>query len=119
MENSFLISIENNTNEPQLINLFSDSLAAGVIVTTSDYNYQKLQQIARTKGFKGNSLTANFEENLELEFVHNGKITHAVLNGRYEQDLILMDGLNNYIQFKCPPQKKFYLRMLTLSDVKV
>ena len=117
MENSFLISIVNNTNEPQLINLFSGSLKAGVIVTTGNFNYQALQLIARNKGFRGNSLTTNFDTSLELEFVHNGKSTHAVLNKRYEQAEILMDGLSNYILFTCPPQKKFYIRLLTLPYV--
>jgi hypothetical protein len=117
MESSFFVSIENNTNEPQLINLFSGSLEAGVIVTTGNYNYQALQLIARNKGFRGNSLTTNFDTSLKLEFVHDGKTTHAVLNGRYEQAEILMDGLSNYIQFTCPPEKKFYIRLLTLPDV--
>lgn len=117
MESSFLVSIENNTNQPQLINLFSGSLEAGVIVTTGNYDYHALQLISRNKGFRGNSLTTNFDTSLELEFVQNGKTTHAVLNGRYEQTAIELDGLNNYIQFTCPPQKKFYIRLLTLFDV--
>jgi hypothetical protein len=117
MQNPFLISIENNTDEPQLINLFSGSLEKGVTITTGNYSYQALQLLARTKGFMGNSLTTNFETSLELEFFHNGKITHAHLNGRYEQAQILIDGSNNYLQFTCPPKKKFNLRLSYLSEL--
>ena len=67
----------------------------------------------------GNSLTSNFETSLELEFVQNGKITYAVLNGRHEQDQIVMDGFDNYIQFTCPQQKQFYIRLLSLPDVSL
>ena len=55
MESSFFVSIGNNTNEPQLINLFSGSLEAGVIVTTGNYNYHALKLVARNKGFRGNT----------------------------------------------------------------
>jgi hypothetical protein len=83
MENPFFISIENNSDETQLINLFSGSLEEGVTIINGDYSYQALQLIAKTKGFRGNSVTTNFETSLELEFFINGKITHANLNGRY------------------------------------
>jgi len=117
MENSFFISIENNTNEPQLINLFSGSLKEGVTITTRDYSYQALQLIAKTKGFRGNSITTNFETNLQLELFHNGKITHANLNGRYEHEQIVIDGFNNYLQFTCPPQKKLNLRLSSIPKL--
>lgn len=119
MENSFLISIVNNTNEPQFINLFSGNLQAGVTITAGKYDYQELQLIARTRGFKGNNITSNFESSLALEFVQNGKTSRAVLNGRYEQDQIVMDGFDNYLQFTCPPQKQFYLRLLSFPDVSL
>ena len=112
MKNSFLISIENHTDEPKLINLFSGTLESGVTVTSENYFYQSLQLIARTKGFKGNSLTTNLETTIELDFFHNGKIIHANLNGRYEQEQILIDGFNNYLKFTCPPQKMFNISLL-------
>lgn len=118
MDNSFIISIDNANTEPQVINLFSGSLVPGVTLTTGDYDYQALQLMARTKAFKGNCITTNYEESLELEIVQEGKTWDTALNGRYEQEPIVLDGFNNYIQLTCPPQKKFYIRLLTLPDVQ-
>lgn len=53
MENPFFISLENNTDETKLINLFSGSLEEGVTIINGDYSYQALQLIAKTKGLRG------------------------------------------------------------------
>lgn len=113
MERGFIVDITNSTNEAQEVKLFAGSLAQGVLVTTMDkaYNFDALQMIAQQNGFVGNSITAGFEEGLQIEIVSNDKIEKVILNDRYESSEISINGTDQFILVTCPPNSNFYIRL--------
>jgi hypothetical protein len=116
MENGFIVNIMNTTAILQEIKLFSGELPEGILVQTLDNNYDfdGLQMAAQVKPFNGNSLTTNTDEALKICIVNMGKEEIIILNGRYEGPKIVIDGNNNFIKVDCPPNVKFYIRLLSI-----
>lgn len=116
MGNGFIVEITNKTNEPQEIQLFSGTIPKGISVQTMDNRYQfdSLQKGAQVNPFKGNTLTTNSEEAIEIEIVNKGNAEKIILNSRIEGVSIMIDGLANYIKFNCAPNSKFYIRLNTI-----
>lgn len=117
MENGFLVGIINNTSTVQEIKLFSGELPVGVSVKVrnSRYTFESLQLMAANKAFIGNTLTTNADEGIEVEIVHNEKTEKIILNGRHEGSEIVINGKDNYIKVLCPPDAKFYIRLLFID----
>ncbi len=116
MERGFIVEVFNDTSEAQEVKLFAGSLPKGLLVTTMDkaYNFDALQMIAQQNGFVGNSITAGFEEGLQIEIVSNVTVEKVILNGRYEAPDIIINGTDQFILVTCPPNSNFYIRLSML-----
>ena len=116
MQSGFIVDITNSTSEVQEVKLFTGSLPEGVLVNSMDktYNFDALQMMAQKNAFKGNSITTGFEEGLHIEIVSKDKIEKVILNGRYESPQIRINGTNEFVLVRCPPNSSFYLRLNTL-----
>jgi len=117
MENGFIVNIMNTTASLQEIKLFFGELPKGMLVQTLDntYDFDGLQKAAQMNPFTGNSLLTNSEESIQISIVNKGKEENIILNGRYEGPEIVIDGNNNFIKVHCPPNVKFYIRLLSIQ----
>ncbi len=116
MEHGFIVNITNGTSEAQEVKLFAGSLPQGVLVNTMDkaYNFDALQLMAQQNGFVGNSITTGFEGGLQIEIVNNVTVKKVTLKGRYESPEIRINGTDEFVLVRCPPNSSFYLRLNTL-----
>lgn len=116
MERGFIVDITNSQSQAQEVKLFAGSLPQRVLVNTMDkaYNFDALQTMAQQNGFIGNSITTGFEGELQIEVVSNVTVEKVTLNGRYESPEISINGTDQFVLVKCPPNSNFYIRLSML-----
>ena len=100
--NGFVIVIQNETNQKQLVRLFENvTLPDGVKINlhNSEYDHNLLQTLAQSKGFIGNGINSD----QELKFtISNGLTTEKYLTKFLTDKEILIDGLANYVEVEIP-----------------
>jgi len=118
MDNGFLIQITNKLNIFKQIYLFSNELPEGVDIQTlnGSYDFYALHKNAIDQPFVGNSITSNYSDIIQLEIINDGVCKHLELLGRFEGEMIKVDGNENSIKINCPPQSVFTLRLFLLRS---
>lgn len=117
MENGFIVEISNNNSTVQEVKLFSGNLSNGILVNTivNHFDFQGLKMAAQANPLIGNTLTTDSEYPLQIEIIQNKVSENIILKERHEGSNQVIDGQDNYIKIKCPPNAKFYIRLNTLS----
>ena len=116
MDNGFLIQITNKSNVFKQAYLFSYELPEGVDIQTlnGSYDFNALHKTAINQPFAGNSITSNYSDIIQLEIINDGVCKHLELLGRFEGEMIKVDGNENSIKVNCPPHSVFTIRLFSL-----
>ena len=116
MDNGFLIQIANKSNVIKQAYLFSYELPEGVDIQTlnGSYDFNSLHKTAINQPFTGNSITSNYSDIIQLEIINDGVCKHLELLGRFEGEMIKVDGNKNSIKINCPPHSVFTIRLFSL-----
>ena len=116
MDNGFLIQITNNSNVFKQAYLFSYELPEGVDIQTlnGSFDFNALHKTAINKPFAGNSITSNYSDIIQLEIINDGVCKRVELLGRFEGEMITVDGNENSIKINCPPHSVFTIRLFSL-----
>lgn len=119
MGNGFIVEIINNTNTVEEVKLFSHTLPKGMLVNSinNQFDFDKLKMAAQAEPFFGNTLTTQSDELIQIEITQNKASEIILLKERYEGIDILIDGKDNYIKIKCPPNDRFYIRLNSLPPI--
>ena len=117
MDDGFLIQISNESCEFKQVYLFSDELPEGVDIRTLNglYDFNALHKIVINQPCTGNSITSNYSDIIQLEIINDGVCKPLELLGRYEGEMIKVDGNENSIKINCPPQSVFTIRLFLLD----
>jgi hypothetical protein len=116
MGHGFLIYVTNPTPIVEEIRLFKGSVPSGLTIHTMDdrYDFEQLQQAAKSNPFKGNVLTTDSDKEILIEIINNGHVEKIMLHGRYEGADMIVDGQHHHIKVWCPANSTFYIRLHTL-----
>jgi hypothetical protein len=121
MGKGFIVEVSNISNVIQEVKLFSGNLSNGILVNTiaNQFDFEGLKMEAQANPFIGNTLTTESDESIQIEIIQNKVSENIILKQRYEGSNIVIDGQDNYIKIKCPPNAKFYIRLNRLPTERI
>ena len=117
MINGFLIQINNNSSNEQLVHLFKQAgLPEGVTVSISntDHHYNSLLLEANTKGFMGSGIMTDNESALQLTIHNDADTENIVLHKLLADKKIIIDSFSKYISITVPPLTNMTLQLLPI-----